>query len=281
MKPEEQIVTFASEPGAIEMALRSGDLSISDMTLDAFMDQSQLEAHTPTVDKPGRTEKITKSAVDEVRVENLAIALANAGANGTELPETVRPYFERIVKEMIDSEEFDKDQVEKLEIFLNQIENATTEKAKAQRELEAQVKPEPTDEELIDRAMELGFSDLEGVNVTSLRSEVEDDRTELMYIHGMSFSEVDNVASGQIKTGLFGRFKGLLWGKQAKKNATMERLAQNTRLLEQFEQLKEEAAYADMPATRGKRDSIAEAAKVRASMERRQEDMRRSGRLGA
>ena len=272
----EQEVNFSSEPGAIEIALQSGNLNISELTPDAFVDPYSVDAFTPTISEPGKTTKIKRLNIDEARVENLALAFANAEVDGAEVPEVARPYFERAVQELLDSGELDAPQTEKMEIFLNQLENGRTMKAEALREAEKHTKPELTDQELVDRAAELGFSELQGINIDSLKSEIDTDRTDLVQKYGMTASEVDKVAAGSIKPGFFGRARGLLWGKYAHKNKAMERLARNTSTMNDFESMKQIVSFADAPQMEGKRNSRAETKRVRANMEKRDEKLKKA-----
>lgn len=306
-------IDFSAEPGAIEVALTSGDLNIADLDMTHILPKSDGETMSfePDMDK----------------VKDLTIAISRAGINGSEIPGELAEFFEEAITDLLADKKY-ADSSDSLKATLDQIQNPQEAKpaqvnvemdegadaremlkksaeqrdAKiearskemaatmgAKKEAEAQAAPEtktegPAEDNLEDndillRAKDLGFShlaEMASMDIADAKDDITSAREELSTKYGLSDSQLDNAEQGTLKVGALGRLKGLFFGKAARKNALIEQLADRRYTLDQFDLLKEAVRTENAPDAQKKPETMG--SRARQGMEDRQAKLERSSR---
>ncbi|MBU4314794.1 hypothetical protein KJ673_00110 [Patescibacteria group bacterium] len=248
----EEKVTLESQPGQIESAIARGTLDLKKEYIDP---------------KDGK--------IDEVRLEELVLKLTESVIHPEVIPADVAKDMAHVIEGMIDSPEFavQKDQLAEM---LGELRAVEAPRAKAETEAKLSIVdvdvdsfPAPIEvketitkslevEDVLARATELGYPQLEGVlsiDIEDAADDIKNIKDKLAKEHRMSASDVDKAANGTLKIGFFGRFGGLLFGKTAHKNALIAKLGEKSTMMRDYARLEADATakVVNQPAAGKKR----------------------------
>lgn len=264
-KGDETPLTLDSDPGQLEAAIASGKFDLKTEYIDP---------------KDGK--------IDEVKLEELVMKLTESTIHIESIPADVAEDMAPVIEAMAKDPEFavQKDQLTEM---LNKLRAVEAPRAEAEVEAKADITaidvdsvPMPIEvgetvadsieiEDILSRATELGYPQLEGVmalDIEDAESDIKNAREKLAKEHGMSDADLDKAAAGTLKVGFFGRFGGLLFRKTAHKNSLITKLREKSVLINDYARLEADATAKAVNAVRQERKGLP-------SMARRQEEQSR------